>query len=173
MADAVNYCGKVDVKIQLTNSVGNLIKLGETMDMTDVEERAFWHNIPGDRHGGPQGPPIEVQWLGSIAVVRMELSRWDTANMDLLRKRKVNATLGTMLLSEVGSLMLATRAFRLCLASTTRPLNFPCVILRDAIPYGMGTKFTSVGLQFECHRCQDGSARDGVLYDSTVTEYTS
>jgi len=172
MPDAVQIAGKVNVYTQLINTVGNLFKLGETMDMTDVEERAFWHNVPGDRHGGPQGPPIEVQWLGAICVVRMELSRWDAAEIDKLRRREVNATLGTILLAEVGTLMLATKGFRLCLNSATRPLNFPCAILRDAIPYGMGSKFTSVGLQFECHRCQDGTARDGILHNTDVTEYT-
>ena len=173
MADQVNYSGKVDVKIQLANTAGQLVKLGESMDMVDVEERAFFHNIPGDRHGGPQGPPIEIQWLGAICVVRMELSRWDTAVLDNLRKRKVQTTAGTIPLTDVGTLMLATKAFRLLLHSTTRPLNFPCVLLRDAVSYGMGSKFTGVGLQFECHRCQDGTARDGILFDSTVTEYTS
>lgn len=174
MADAINLTGKVDVKLQFT-AAGTLSKLGETMDMTDIEERAFFHNVPGDRHGGPQGPPIEVQWLGSMCVVRMDLSRWDTVVFDELRKRKIHTgTLGTVALTDVGKLMLTANMFRLCLVSTTRPLNFPCVLLRDAIPFGMGTKFTSIGLQFECHRMPEtvaSWAAEGVLYDTNVTEY--
>ncbi len=30
---------------------GGLSKLGECMDMIDIEERAFWRNVPGDRYG--------------------------------------------------------------------------------------------------------------------------
>jgi hypothetical protein len=176
MVDTINVTGKVTLKLQFVNGGSNeLLTLGEAQDMHDIEERSFWHNVPGDRHGGPQGPPIEVQYLGSIAVVRVELSRWDTVVMDELRKRKVyGTTLGTIVATDVGNAMLATRAFRLLLSTLTRPLNFPCVILRDAIPYGMGSKFTSVGLQFECHRMPAtiaSWAAEGVLYDATTAEY--
>ncbi len=172
MTDAINVTGRVEVKIQLAVGAGQLVKLGECLDMADVEDRAYWNPIAGDRHGGPQGPPIDIQYLGSIYVVRMELSRWDTTVWDALKKRKVQATAGTILLAEVGTLMLGSNAFRLLLHSTTRPLNFPAAVLRDSVQFGMGTKFTSLGLTFECHRCQDGTARDGILYNADYAEYT-
>ncbi len=173
MADGINVTGKVDVYIQLTNTAGNLKKLGECLDMADVEDRAYWNPVPGDRYGGPQGPPIDIQYLGSICVVRMELSRWDTAVWDLLKKRQVVTTAGTIALTDVGKVMLANYGFRLLLSTTTRPLNFPAVILRDSAQFAMGTKFTSLALSFECHRCQTPVGREGILYDSTITEYTS
>jgi hypothetical protein len=183
MADGIQIAGRVEVFTQIVNTTGNLIKLGECMDMADIEDRAFFNNISGDRHGGPQGPPIDMQYLGSIYVVRLELSRFDTAEMDKLIKRQVLATAGTIPIGTngPGTLMLAANTFRLCLKSPTRPINFPCVLLRDSIQYSMGTKFTSMAMQFECHRCPDGTYRKtaalgsldngGVLYNSVVAEY--
>jgi hypothetical protein len=178
MADGIQIAGRVEVYIQLAVGSGQLVKLGECMDMADVEDRAFFNNISGDRHGGPQGPPIDVQYLGSIYVVRTELSRWDTVVFDALRKRKAVATAGTILQTEIGTLMLASNSFRLLLKSPARPLNFPCVILRDSIQGPMGTKFSSLALQFECHRCPDGLMRGGadhtgVLYNAVTTEYAT
>ena len=170
MAESINVTGKVDLMVAF-DSYDELDKLGEAMDMHDIEERAFFHNVPGDRHGGPQGPPIEIQYLGSIVVVRVELSRWDPDVFDELRKRKVQATTGKVLLSEVGTPLLAANYFRLLLLSTTRPISFPCVVCRDAMAYGMGSKFSSVGLQFECHRMPAtvvGWAAEGVLWNSDV-----
>ena len=174
MADQVNVTGRVIVKVQFTAGQGNLLTLGEQMDMTDVERRAFWHNVPGDRHGGPQGPPIEVQYLGEIAIIRIELSRWDPDVWDTLQKRKAIATKGKTLLTEVGTLMLASTPIRLLLHSTTRPENYPCCILREAIQYGMGTKFSTAVAQFEAHRMPaTGWAAEGVLQDAVTTEYAS
>lgn len=174
MTEAINVTGKVDLMVQFVSGENYLLKLGEAMDMHDIEERSFFHNVPGDRHGGPQGPPIEVQYLGSIVVIRAELSRWDPDVFDELRKRKANATAGAVLLSEVGAPMLGGNYFRVLLSSVARPLNFPCVLLRDAIPYGMGSKFSSLGVQFECHRMPAtvaGWAAEGTLYNTDIAEY--
>ncbi len=178
MADGIQLTGRVEVMIQLAVGAGQLVKLGECLDMADVEDRAFYNNISGDRYGGPQGPPIDCQYLGSIYVVRCELSRWDPAVFDALKLRKANATAGKILLSEVGTLMLASNTFRLLLKSATRPLNFPTAILRDSLQFSMGTKFTSLSLQFECHRCPDGLTRggadySGILYNAVTTEYAT
>lgn len=173
MADQVNKAGRVEIKVQQSVGAGNLKKLGESIDMTDVEDRSFWHNVPGDRRGGPQGPPIEVQYLGSIYIVRMELSRWDPTVYDELITRNALTALGAPALTDCGKLMLEDNAIRLLLHSTTRPMNFPCAILRDSVQFGMGTKYTGVALQFECHVCIDGTARDGTLYDSDTAEYTT
>lgn len=170
MAEGINVTGKSDVKLQFAVG-GGLSKLGESMDMIDIEERAFWHNVPGDRYGGPQGPPIDMQYLGTIYIVRMELSRWDPDVWDVLKKRRVQTTAGTIPLTDIGKLMFSTLNTRLLLHSTTRPLNFPAAFLRDPFQWPMGSKFSSLSLQFECHRCTDGTARDGILYNADTAAY--
>jgi hypothetical protein len=171
MAEAINYTGKVDVKIQLAAGVGELKKFGESMDMVDVEDIAFFHDVPGDRYGGPQGPPIDTIWLGMMCRIRLELSRWDPDVWDALKKRQVSTTAGTLALADVGTLMLASNGFRLLLDSPTRPLNFPGCLLRDSVNFNMGTKFTTLSLQIEAHVCQLAWAAN-VLYDEDDVEYT-
>lgn len=139
-------------------------KLGETQDMTNVQEQPFFHNVPGDRHGGPQGPPIEVQWLGSIVNISFDLSMFVPSVLDKVRKRAVNATIGQISLAEVGSLMLLSRSIELELLTPNRGLLFPCAIAFQPIEYGVGTKYQSVRMGFQCHRAPEGHTQQGVLY---------
>lgn len=175
MADQINVSGITPIYVQFRDTdgtwTGALSKLGESLDMVDVEERIFTHNVPGDRYGGPQGPPIEQQFLGEIHVVRMELSRWDPAIFDQIRKRGCRDGLGSHASGEIGRLMLQNRSMRLLLNSATRPVNYPTAIPNSSIQYGKGTKFSSVSLQFECHVTQQTDQKD-ILWDRTTTVYT-
>lgn len=183
MPDQVNVTGKVDIRLQfrlvsgLSHPVG-LQKLGEQMDMSEPEHQVFLHNVPGDRNGGPEGPPIEIQWLGEIAKIRCDMSRWDPVVWDFVRKMGVKAAMGTITDAMVGQLILAQRAVRLLLVSATRPINFPCCIVRNPYTYGMGTKFSRASVEFEAHRVPalddaNPTAIDGILHDATVTAYAS
>jgi hypothetical protein len=182
MADAVQVSGKVAINLQfrvvagLSHPVG-LQKLGEQMDMTEPEHQVFLHNVPGDRNGGPEGPPIEIQWLGEIVKVKCDMSRWDPTVWDFARKMGVKAAMGTILDADVGKLILAGRAVRLILISATRPINFPCAIIRNPYTYGMGTKFSRASIEFECHRTPkddaSSAAIDDILHDATITAYAS
>ena len=171
MADQINVTGLVTVQCEWAANQG-IQTLGESMDMVQIDHQAFSHNVPGDRHGGPQGPPIEKQYLGEIVRIQLELSRWDPAVWDILRKRQANATLGKVALTEVGKLMLESNRFRLILNSTTRPLNFPCCVVLDTFQYAMGSKFTAVSALIEAHRVPSGGMA-GVLYNSDTGAYTS
>lgn len=175
MADQINVSGLVQVYFEFKAGgqwSGGLQKLGESMDMVDVEERVFTHNVPGDRYGGPQGPPIEQQWLGEIHVVRMELSRWDPNVWDIVRKRGVREDLGSHQSEDVGALMLASRSCRLLLDCQERPYNYPCAVINSSLQYSKGTKFTSIALQVECHVAQE-SNQVNTLFDSNTTAYSS
>lgn len=175
MADQINVSGLVRVKFEFKTSgswAGGIKTLGESMDMVDVEERVFTHNVPGDRYGGPQGPPIEQQWLGEIHVVRMELSRWDPTVWNVVRRRGVRENLGSHQSGDVGALMLASRSCRLILDCPTRPFNYPCALINSSLQYSKGTKFSSVALQVECHVAQQGD-QAGILFNSDTTQYTT
>lgn len=162
--------GLVDIQVAIAGFSGGLLtSLGHSDDMGDVSERAYFHNVPGDKNGGPQGPPIEIQYLGSIALINFTLSEFDTAVVDELRKRSVNATVGKTVQTEVGAFMLATRGIRLCMKSPTRPINFPTCIVREPIGAGMGTKYQGYTFSFEAHRTPAGAKVD-VLFDSDVAD---
>lgn len=162
------------VEIQLELQVGTIVTLGYSEDMIDIEENAFWHNVPGDQHGGPQGPPIDVQYLGQIDIIRAVMSTWDETYMDVLRTRRVNAVLGTVNINEVGQLMLQQNPTRVILNSPTRPLNYPTCIVREAISFPMGTKYSAATVIFEAHRTPGLTqmAPDGLLFNNDVAAGT-
>lgn len=147
----------------------NLVATGYAMDMTRIREQPFWHDVPSDENGGPQGPPIDVQFLGAIVQIQIEMSRWDVAQVALLRKY-ASATQGTISPNEVGTFMSNKAVALLCYAPTQPlPLYFPFCIVREPIEFGAGTKFSSVQLNFTAYK----HPTSGVLYSQDTTGITT
>lgn len=148
-------CTQIQVGVPYT---ANLDDLGQCNDMIEIEERSFMHNVHGDRNGGPQGPPIEVQNLGAIHVVRFTLVQFDVTIVDKLRKRAQQSTAGTIAQADVGTFMLTTNAVRLTLNTpqTEDIRNYWCAIVREPIRVGYGTKYSEWQFEFECHRAPCG-----------------
>src|SRR5262245_42804925 len=170
MADYIQVPGKVDIKVASPPNAP-LNKLGEAVDNIQVQERDFWYDVPGDRHGGREGPPIEQQWLGTVVIITMDLSRWDPTVADLVRNKAVRATAGTVALSEVGTLVLRDKSFRLVLdpiKDVAFRRNFVCAIASEPITYGEGTKWSQLSIQWTCHRAPDGHPYAGVVFNADV-----
>lgn len=161
-----------------------MMKIGEQMNETQISVQHYTHEVPGDRYGGPQGPPIEMQMLGSVAQATFQLSRWNQGARRFLQKHNVYALDGTIAESEIGSLMLRDRAFRLLIVpSKTNTIpggidhaggdyfayNFPCAILSSPVEVGQGTKFSILQFSMTAHRAPDGHPNEGVLYDRNET----
>lgn len=153
-----------------------LAKLGEQMDDTVLEVQRFKHNVPGDRHGGPQGPPIEIQDLGVLVRGTLNLSRFDPDLMADLQGQNVNATIGKVESSEVGTLLLLENAYRIVIEpmkdNTSDALsydpffyNFVCCVIASPVVVNQGTKFSTLRLTFEAHRAPDGHDKAGFVWD--------
>jgi hypothetical protein len=153
------------------NNYSTLVKIGEQMDETRLSVQKFTHDVPGDSHGGPQGPPIEKQQLGMIVRGQFSLSRWDPAVKRLIESHNVNAVEGRITDAEIGSLLLRDRSFRIVIApSKSNPIpfgesdagkdwffrNFPCCVVGDPVECGQGTKFSVLSFSFEAHRVPVG-----------------
>lgn len=164
MARVVVVGGLCDVQVDSNGNGTQLVSLGYTANAADVTREAFWLNVPGDENGGDDGPPIEIQFLGEIARIRLELTKWDIAVAAQIEARAQSFTSGQP--GTAGTLMFAdTQYFRLLLRTPTTPLNFPLAIPRGQIEINRGTKFSRLILEFECHK--DGSD-PGVLYNNSV-----
>ena len=74
MAVLVNVAGPTRI---LVKGASTAQFLGYTIEGVDINTEAFHLNVHGDQHGGDAGPPIDVQYLGQIAHVRCEFSKWD------------------------------------------------------------------------------------------------
>lgn len=166
MAISVQNAGAVLVKID-DGAGGGLQSLGYTRNGADTTKEAFFVDVPGDQNGGDEGPPIDIQYMGEIARVRLELTKWDSTVAALVSARVSAATDGQP--ATAGTFMFAqTKYCRLVLdgggAFTSLDMNFPLAIPRMPIELNRGTKFGILVCEFECHK-----NASGVLHNTTVS----
>jgi len=165
MAQQIQVAKVTTVKVDTGDGSG-LQTLGQALDMPETRDQSFMHDVPGDSHGGPQGPPIDIQFLGRIVHVRCELSKFDKTVADQIRARlaaNTEALKGTVQTADIGTLMIQDAKYmRVLLSNTNDPMNFPICIVRNPIEIAHGTKFSSIVLEFEAHRNQT----TGVIYNT-------
>ena len=160
MAATINVAGLVTIKV---DAGSGLEILGYSADMADATDQSFWHDVPGDLHGGPQGPPIDSQYLGQITRIRLELSKFDASVANKVRARLNAATAGTIADANIGDLALQdSKTIRLLLSSAGDPINFPLCMVKDAVEMARGTKYSTFVCEFEAHRNQT----TGVLFNA-------
>lgn len=157
---------------------GDLIKIGEQMDDTKIQVQGYFHDVFGDRHGGPQGPPIERQMLGQIARVQFSLSRWSHEVRAMIQQHNVFATDGAVQDSEVGALMFRDRCFRLLIKNSREnysqsgddpfTYNFVCATLSTPVDCGQGSKHSILQFSMEAHRAPEGHPNAGVLWNRDI-----
>lgn len=166
MASQINRAGVTTVKVDAGDG---LETLGQAVDMPEVRDQTYWHDVPGDAHGGPQGPPIDIQFLGRTIGVRCELSKYDATIAEKIRARLAQITThypGTVRTADIGALMIQnSNYFRVLLSNANDPRNFPICILREPEEIAVGTKFSTLILEFEAHRNQS----TGIIYDTTIS----
>ena len=150
MAVVVNVDGVVLVQF---GPNGSILDLGYTRNGADITLEGYFVDIPGDQNGGDDGPPVDVQYLGEIARVRTELTKYDVAvALDVYERFPKSAagvplnTPGTTLLFE------NTNGRELILSSTNRTMTFWEAFPRSPIELNKGTKFSTLVCEFECHQ---------------------
>jgi len=147
-----------------TGQGGALEPLGYTRNGAEITLEPFMLDVPGDQNGGDDGPPVDIQELGEIGRVRLELTKWNADVAAKVQARLKDGVAGTK--ATPGTLIFADeKYFRLLLGTPTLPLNFPIGIPRNAIEVNKGTKFSTLVMEFECHAALD----TGLLYDNDDT----
>lgn len=165
--------GAVTVKVGF-GPTGPLSVLGFSRNGVDITEEPFFLNVPGDEQGGDDGPPIDVQFMGTVHRVRIQLTKWDKVVSDKLTNRIAGAdTPGDFQNVVPGTFMLGELVFNRLVLDALNALfdrNYPIAILRDNTEINKGTKFAELTLVYECHENIDvpGPAV-GLLYDRVVT----
>lgn len=160
MAEVVNVYGPALIRVG-TGAAGALETLGYSVNGVEFEENAFTSNVPGDQNGGDEGPPIDVQYFGQIDIVRLDLSKYDTAILAKLDCRLLGGTSGSV--GAPGTLIFGgSKYYRLLISPTTGPRNYLGATPRTAIVHNRGTKFSRLRIEFECH------AVSGVLWNTTT-----
>lgn len=164
MPEQVHNHGLALIKVG-TGVSGALENLGRTRNGADVSEEGFWVDVPGDEHGGDSGPPIDIQYIGEMARVRLELTKFDPVILAKVMKRINDASKVAGARGTVGYfLFLNAKTFRLLIHTPTEPYNFLRAVPRAPTQRNMGTRFTMKVLEFDCY-FDDA----GVLYNSVTT----
>ncbi len=138
-----------------------LRELGYTREGAEISEETFWLDVPGDERGGEAGPPIEVQSMGQVDRVRLEMTKWDDTIMSLIRANVPAGIAGQPYVLPPGTLVFSNaKFFRLLILGSTistfnsgagEPRNYPCAIPRAPRELNKGSKFSTQVLEFECH----------------------
>ena len=151
MAIAVIVDGLVTVKI--TPYGGAQASLGYTRNGVDITFEGFFLDVMGDENGGDDGPPIDSQYLGEIARIRCELTKWDAAEALNVMERHADSAAGSPLITPGNALINQDGGYlALELTSANRTYTFPKVFPRNAIELNKGTKFSTFTCEFEAHR---------------------
>lgn len=165
MATQINRGNLVTVKIA-DNANASLRTLGYTQEQVDTSEQIYRKPVPGDAYAGSDGPPIDTQFTGLTTDIRLQLSKYDPVVAAELEAALPTATPGEYQLSDVGMLTLQDNQwFRVALACTGMPRNFPRCEVIEAIQVNRGTKFASFNVALRAYRNPDTN----VLYDANIS----
>lgn len=162
MPATINVDGPAVVQVD-TGTSHALETLGYTRDGVEVRFEGHFVDVPGDENGGEAGPPIDVQYMGERAIIRLELTKYDAIVAGKIAARVWGETSGVP--ADAGTLFFGSgKAFRVLINTTERPYNFPRCIPREPIEVNKGTRFSRLIIVFEAHK--DAT---GVLYNDTIT----
>lgn len=180
MATTVQLAGATKIRVaipnvNLGNGTGNLADFGWTRNGATVTYEDYFLDVPGDQHGGDDGPPIEVQWLGSIARIRCEMTKWDFDIFEEIAARVASTTFGLSDISNTsanektpGQLMFTgAKTLRVLLLNANDIRNFPRCLVRSGIECNYATKYTSPIIEFEAHA--DGTSPIPILHNKVTS----
>ncbi len=157
MASAIVVTGAAEIQIG-TGTAGALEHLGYTRDGVNLRFDGYFLDVKTDDAGGEGGPGADSQYLGATCNISMEMTKWDSAvsNKLINRLNIVGQTAGTVSTAVIGGLMITggyTHRILITLTSglTSNPtgagvINFPIVLLKEAIELNKGTKYSTLRL---------------------------
>lgn len=158
MAEVIVVDGPAKISI---NDGGSLAVLGYTEAGVVIVENVFTADVPGDENGGPEGPPIDIQYFGEMHTVRLEMSKWDPAVETRIAAKFAGETQGSP--GTPGALYSAEGGvFRLLIEPTQNPRNYIAAIPRQPSEINKGTKYSRRVFVFDCY------STGGVLFNSTI-----
>ncbi len=156
MAATPQNHGKALIQVG-TGSSGALETVGYTRNGADLTTEGFWIDVPGDENAGDSGPPIEIQYVGEMARVRIELTKFDQAIIDkIMRKLNTNSKTAGTIATPGTFVFMNNYAFRLLINTPTEPRNFPISVPRAPTQRNMGVRFAMKVLEFDCYQNSDG-----------------
>lgn len=103
----VNVYGVADCFVTLTPSNNSSYsELGTTRDGVSLTSDGYFIDVHNDENGGEAGPPIEIQFVGETAKIRIELTKYDPTVAANLEDHCYSGSAGVV--APAGTLMFAS-----------------------------------------------------------------
>lgn len=177
MATEVHVLGRCQISVD-TGTSNALEVLGYSEDQVRIQERVFRSDVHSDEYGGPEGPPIDVQYLGEIHYITFTLVNFDLAVYKKIQPKVYGGAYGES--PEPGTLMAGDgKYFRLLLKPLTdvygtptpkEPRNYLAAFPFQNMEWALGTKATRAPVGFEAHALADAADNDTIkLFNATAT----
>ncbi len=170
-AKIVNVTGLAVVKVgDVAATQDTLEDLGYTRNGVEISFTGFFLDVPGDENGGDDGPPVDVQYMGETATIRMELTKYNATVAGKVSARVNGGVEGVPVAA--GTLMFGDRndlannvAWRLLIqvSGGVGNMNFLRAFPRNVIELNKGTRFSTLVVEFEAHK-----NLAGVLWNTSV-----
>ena len=173
----VNVFGACDLQIA-PGPGGNYVDIGYSRDGIKVSDQFLQHRVDGDQNGGPEGNPIDIQYLSRKQTIRCELTKYDTAAIDIARSRLADGTGGDT--GDPGTLIFATgKYFKVKLIGTTpnhstggpgsstgnaKTREYLCCTVEEPHEINVGSKYSILELVFTAYPNPDPNTDTGKLY---------
>lgn len=135
------------------------LRLGYSEDRIQIDETPFFHEVKSDAYGGSEGPPCDVQYLGSVVYVRCALNRFNRTNIKTINSIAIISsedpdehTTEPGVMPRPGWYMRQDDGmYELVLSSKEYIVTFSKAVLRQGRKWTMGTRHQAFILMFECH----------------------
>lgn len=157
MATIVQVPGFASVNLN-TGASFTLQTWGYTENGVIIREEMIKLDVPGDQNGGEAGNPIEIQDLGRLGRVHMEMSKWDeVVGRQVIAKANANAVgFVAQGVSPIPGTLLFSNAFyfRLLIIPNVNPLfirNFLFAFPIEAYEMNIGTKYAKFVSDWICY----------------------
>lgn len=158
----INVAGPVLIRTSTGTSLA-LEDLGYSINGVQIFPDVFTLDVPSDLNGGDDGPPIDIQHLGQVHRIRLELSKFDMAVYKKIEARTNGETPGSITRT-VGSLYAANSyGYRVLFTADNFVRNYIFGVARAPIQSNHGSKFSRPIIEFECHTLE------GVLWNVSTT----
>lgn len=172
MAIEVHVPGATLVKVGTGSGTPPALEdVGYTVNGVDIDEQGYYIDVHGDEHGGDAGPPIDVQWVGQVHILRMVLSKFDKAIVDKIRPGLRGKVAGEVLAADIGSLILAGGfSYRVVLdaVATAYERDYLQCVFREPIVANYGTKHQICHLTAYAYRVASPASGNARIFDATI-----
>ena len=178
MAPIVQVPGLTTVSIKHHVSGDALVAFGYTINGVEYSEEPFYSEVHGDEHGGDEGPPIDWQFLGQLAFIRMTLTKFEKSIFEACKARirtlaQNVGNEGTITAATIGMLLLGDSEYLGvdidCAKTTTYSRGWPTCLCTGAVEINVGTKAVHAVLEFTAFRDTRAGGTLGIIHNSGLS----